>query len=184
MLRNRMISLSSTALLIVASAFVATTSYGAQSATDSKEVSALLSDAKTEAIQLRSDADQLKAFTQSSLSWQSHASKVSEIKEHVNQNGRLLTDLENARAEGSSWQQQAIDQIRPLLEELAANVESTIDHLNQRPKLLQTGPYADYAAANYELASNAAVLISDYVEYGKSKTKSEALAAKLSVPED
>lgn len=184
MLHNRMIGLLSTALLIVASAFVATTSYGAQSANDSKEVSAFLSDAKTEAIELRDDADELKAFTQSSLNWQSHANKVSEIKEHVNQSGRLLTNLENARAEGSTWQQQAIDQIRPLLEELAANVESTIDHLNQRPKLLQTGPYADYAAANYDFASNLAQLISDYVDYGKAKTKSEALAAKLGVPED
>jgi hypothetical protein len=70
------------------------------------------------------------------------------------------------------------------LKELASNVTSTIEHLNQKPKLLQTGPYVDYAAANDEMASHLAELVSDYVEYGKSKAKSEELATKLETPEN
>jgi hypothetical protein len=37
-------------------------------------------------------------------------------------------------------------------------------------------------AANYDLASNLAELVSDYVEYGKSKAKSAELAERLEVP--
>ncbi len=182
MFNRKLVSQFSLGLSLVALAFATSTVYGAQTSKDSKEVSSILSDVKTEAIQLRHDADELKAFTHSTLSWESHAAKVDEIKRHVNNAGQSLSKLDSARGSASPWQQQAIDRISPLLKELASNVESTIEHLNQKPKLLRTGPYADYAAANYDLSSNLAELISDYVEYGKSKARSEELAAKLEVP--
>ena len=181
MFYKKVMTVPSLVLLVSTSAFAAMNYQAAKPPNDSQEVSALLSNAKTEAIQLRDDADQLKAFTHSSLSWQTHAGKVDEIKEHVNNSGKLLTSLERAEESASAWQRQAIDRIRPLLEELASSVESTIDHLNQKPALLQTGPYAGYAAANYDLASNLAGLISDYVEYGKSKANAEELGSKLEV---
>ena len=173
---------SSLALSLLAFAFAVTTVCWAQTSKDSKEVSGLLSDVKTEAVQLRHDADEMKSFTHSTLTWQSHAAKVEEMKRHVNNAGELLTKLDNAKGAASPWQQQAIDRITPMLKELASNVTSTIEHLNQRPKLLHTGPYADYVSANYELASNLAELISDYVDYGKSKARSDELAARLEVP--
>jgi len=184
MINRKLANRFSLGLLLVALPFATSTLYGAQTSKDSKEVSSILADVKTEATQLRHDADELKAFTHSTLSWQSHASKVEEIKRHVNNAGQSLSKLDSARGSASPWQQQAIDRIGPLLKELASNVTSTIEHLNQKPKLLQTGPYVDYAAANYDLASDLAELISDYVEYGKSKAKAEELAAKLEVPEN
>ncbi len=182
MFSRKLVSHFSLALVLVALALATTTVSGAQTSKDSKEVSAILADVKTEAIQLRHDADELKAFTHSNLSWQSHGAKVEEIKRHVNNAGQFLSKLDSARGGASPWQQQAIDRIGPLLKELASNVTSTIEHLNQKPKLLQTGPYVDYAAANYDLASDLAELISDYVEYGRSKAKAEELAAKLELP--
>jgi hypothetical protein len=170
-------------LLLVALPFATSTMLGAQTSKDSKEVSTILADVKTEAIQLRHDADELKTFTHSTLSWQSHASKVEEIKRHVNYAGQSLSKLDSARGGASPWQQQAIDRIGPLLKELASNVTSTIEHLNQKPKLLQTGPYKEYVVASYEVASSLEELISDYVDYGKSKAKAEELAAKLEVPQ-
>jgi len=100
----------------------------------------------------------LKAFTHSTLSWQSHASEVEEIKRHVNNAG----------------QQQAIARIGPQLKELASNVTPTIEHLNQKPKLLQTGPYVDYAAANYDLASDLAELISDMWNKGNRRLRQKS----------
>lgn len=155
----------------------------AQTAKDSKEVSDLFAKVKSEAVQLRQDADELKSFTHSKLAWQSHVAKVDEIKRHVNNAGELLTQLQNSKSQASPWQQQAIDRVTPMLKELASNTTSTIEHLNERPKSLHTGPYVEYADANYEVASNLAELISDYVDYGKSKAKSEELASRLEVPE-
>ena len=51
-----------------------------------------------------------------------------------------------------------------------------------KPRLVHTAPYTEYVDANYEVTSNLAELISDYVDYGKSKVRSEELAAKFEVP--
>lgn len=45
--------------------------------------------------------------------------------------------------------------------------------------LVHTGPYVDYASANYELSENLTGLISDCLEYGKAKAKSAEFAEKL-----
>ena len=42
--------------------------------------------------------------------------------------------------------------------------------------------YRDYTKANYELADKTAKMISDFVEYGKAKTKAEAFEQKLELP--
>lgn len=181
MFNRKLVGQTSLGLLLVALAY-ASTVYGAQVSKDSKEVSSILADIKAEAIQLRDDADQLKAFTHSTLSWESHAGKVEQMKEHVNNAGKSLTKLDSLRRSASPWQQQAIDRTTPLLKELASNVTSTIEHLNRRPALLQTSLYVDYVTSNYDLSSDLAELISDYVEYGRSKARSEELADKLEVP--
>jgi hypothetical protein len=182
MLSRKLVSRVTLGLFLGALAFAASTAFGAQTSKDSKEVSAILEEVKSEAIQLSHDADELKSFTHSTLTWHSHVVKIEEIKRHVNNAGKSLSELDSARAEASPWQQQAIDRINPLLRELASNVTTTIEHLNQKPNLLQTSPYVDYVAANYDLASNLAELVSDYVEYGKSKAKSAELAERLEVP--
>lgn len=182
MLNLKLMSRVSLGLFLGALTLAAGTVRGAQTPKDSKEVSAILADVKTEAIQLSHDADELKSFTRSAHARESHAAKVEEIKRHVNNAGKSLGKLDGAIADSSPWQQQAIDRINPLLKELASNVTSTIEHLNQKPRLLQAAPYVDYAAANCEMATNLAELVSDYVEYGKSKAKAEELAAKLEVP--
>lgn len=183
MLNRKLVSRVTLGLFLGALSLAASTVCGAQTSKDFKEVSSILAELKTEAIQLRDDADQLKLFTHSTLAWETHMSKVAQIKDHVNNAGKSLSKLDSARENASPWQQQAIDHISPLLKELAANVTSTIEHLNQKPLLLQTERYVDYVAANCELASNLAELVSDYVDYGRSKARSEELATKLETPE-
>jgi hypothetical protein len=182
--QNVLRSSKTRALSVLAIALAAATASWAQTPRDSSEVSRLLTEVKAEAVQLRHDADELKAFTRSGLSWESHATKVEEIKGRINKAGELLSKLENEKGAASPWQQQAIERITPMLKELASNTESTIDHLNQKPKLLHTGPYKEYVEANYEVASSLEELISDYVDYGKSKARSEELASKLEVPKE
>ncbi|HXU19932.1 MAG TPA: hypothetical protein VN788_05050 [Verrucomicrobiae bacterium] len=150
---------------------------------DSEQVTKLLTNVKSEAVQLKDDAEDMKSFTWSKqLSWQSHAAKIEQIKQHVNASGKLLTDLQNSKASASAWQGQAIDRIAPILQELAASVSSTIEHLNKNQDRIHTAPYTDYVASTADLASDLSELITDYVAYGEAKNRSENLARKLEVP--
>jgi hypothetical protein len=154
----------------------------AQPVKDSEEVSGFLTDAKSEAIQLKQDAEEMNSFVRSKTSWETHAAKLREIKEHVNKLGELVTKMNNAEAAASPWQQQSINRVTPLLTELAAGVTTTIKHLSDNKDRLLNPPYPDYAAANATYASDLAQLVSDYVAYGDAKHRSEDLADKLEVP--
>jgi hypothetical protein len=146
----------------------------------SQEVNQLLSQVKTQAIALERDCDEIATWAAGKqLSWESHAQKLNLIREHVNEAGRLLSNLHDARDEASPWQQQAIDRIHPLLKELADNTQGMIDHLNDKKSTFHLSEYGDYAKAGYELAHDLAALVSDYVEYGKLEVDFHRLQEEL-----
>ena len=174
---------STLALLSVLFLSAAPTVFAGPRPNDSEEVTKLLSEVKSEAVQLKDDAEDMKSFTRSKqLSWQSHAAKVEQIKKHVNSSGELLAKLHNSKPSASAWQGQAIDRITPILQELAASVSSTIEHLRKNQNRIHTPPYTDYVASTADLATDLSGLISDYVAYGEAKNKSEELGQRLEVP--
>lgn len=150
-------------------------------APDSYKVSQLLSQAKTQAYQLKEDAAALQSFVGSGLQAQSHAVVLNQIKDHVNTVGRQLAQLEENSAAASPWQKTAIERIRPLLQELASNTTNVINRLNQHPNQLTTGAYKDYVEANADLAAQLSEMIADFVDYGKTKNRFERLADKLEI---
>lgn len=175
-------TMSALALLSVLFLSTAPAVFAGPRPNDSAEVTKLLSEVKSEAIQLKYDAEDMKSFTRSKLTWQSHSAKIEQIKQHVNKSGELLSKLNDAKTSASPWQNRAIDEITPLLKELAASVSSTIEHLNKDRGRIHTPPYTDYVASTADLATDLSGLISDYVAYGEAKNKSEELGQKLEVP--
>ena len=149
---------------------------------DSERISNLLAQAKSNATQADADAETLASFTRSKVSWVSHATQLEGIKGHINELGKLNKQLSDLRAEGSPWQQTAIDQVDVRLREMADLLTITINHLNDNPSKIHLQPYRDYAKANYELTSKLAKMISDFVDYDEAKSKAESLELKLELP--
>ncbi|MDE3188527.1 MAG: hypothetical protein KGM96_13515 [Acidobacteriota bacterium] len=149
---------------------------------DSDQISNLLTEAKTHAVQAEDDSATLESFTRSNLEWRSHAIKLEMIKTHVNEIGKLLKQMTDLSSEGSPWQQEAIRQIDPLLRSMADNLTSTIEHLNANQSKVHMPPYRDYVHANFEFASRTAEMIRDFVDYDKAKARADALEQKLEIP--
>jgi hypothetical protein len=180
---NRAVSLTTLTLLLAALS-VLPALRAADIPGDSKGVSDLLSQAKTQAIQLKNDAADMESFTLSTLSWQSHAAKITEIKEHVNAVGKTVSKLNQAKDTASPWQKTAIERVNPVMGELAMNVEATINHLNkEQGRLLNTQEHKDYLKSSAELATRMASVVSDFVDYGQTKAKFEELSHKLEIAE-
>lgn len=148
---------------------------------DSEEISTLLAEARSEAVLAEDDAATLEDFTRTSVSWKTHGSRLELIKDHVNELGKVSKQLTDLRAQGSPWQQKAIDEIDPLLREMAAHLTATIKHFNDNQTQIHMKPYRDYAEANHDLAEKMAEVIKDYVDYDKARSKSEALEQKLEI---
>jgi len=150
---------------------------------DSGTVFKLLSEARTQAFQLSSDAAEMESFTTyfpQSLAWQTHIDALNRIKGDVNKMGRQLVKLEEAKATALPWQRLAIDRITPLLKELAANTTATIETLNKN-KDVAADEYEDYLEANADSASYLAAVIGDFVDYGKTKARLERLTNRLEI---
>jgi trans-aconitate methyltransferase len=148
---------------------------------DSPEVSKLLAEAKTEAVELKNDSANMESFTRSGVTWHTYADHISMVKEHVNAVGRLLGQLNEKESQCAPWQRTAIERITPLLRELAANTESTINHLKDNQSRVHLPPFKDYVRANYELASDLAALVTDFVDYGTAREKVELLEQKQEI---
>ena len=148
---------------------------------DSPEITKLLANAKAEAVELKADSAGMQSFATSKASWQTYATQVELIRQHVNATGKLLTKLENAEASGSEWQQTAIKRIRPLLKELAENTETTIKHLKNNQSKVHFSEFQDYVKANFELAADLEALIHDFINYGEAQEKVDHLGHKLEV---
>jgi hypothetical protein len=149
---------------------------------DSEPVSKLLSAAKTQTYQLREDALTMESYTRTNAAWESHAATVEQMKDHINAAGRTLTKLDEARKNALPWQATAIDRIKPLLKEIAANTQNAIQYLNKSPKRLTTNEYKDYIEANADVAEKLAGLVADFVDYGNTKNRLERLTSKLELP--
>lgn len=156
---------------------------GTAQANDSEAIMSALQEVRSHAALAQDDAATLEAYARSPMSWQSHARQLNLIKEHAN---NLLDDfnrLSGLRAEGSPWQQQAIDGIDPLLKDMAAHLTSTIEHFNANKSQVQMQAYKDLVRANLDLMTRAHESISDFVDYGTAKAKADDLEQKLALPD-
>lgn len=149
---------------------------------DSARVNELLQQAKEHAATANLNAEKLEGYTRSRLSWQTHATELNRMKENVNELGKDVADLTAARDEGSPWQQEAIDDIDPLLRNMADHLSSMIQHLNDNQAHIHMQPYIDYAKANYEYSDKMLRMIHDYVDYAQAKAKAAELEQKMQIP--
>lgn len=150
---------------------------------DSAKISSLLQHAKEHAAQANLNAERIESYTRSSMAWQSHAAQLNIMKENVNELGKDIGELTAARDEGSPWQQEAIDDINPLLRSMADHMSAMMKHLTDNQNRVHMPAYKDYAKANFELSQKLLVMIDDYVGYAEAKSKAEALEQKLLLPQ-
>lgn len=169
-------------LIALALAFATGTSIGFAQTADSEQISNLLKQAKSRALFAEDDAAKLDSYARSKVSWQLHAGQLQRIREHVNELGMLNKQLSDSRAEGSPWQQIAIDRVDLRLREMADLLTVTINHLKDNPSQVQMQTYRDYVKANCVLTSRIAKMIDDFVDYDEAKSKAESLEQKLELP--
>ncbi len=146
---------------------------------DSSQVMKLLKEARSEASRLRTETVKLESYKNGRLSQQTHGLQLQVTKDHVNELGKILDKLEARKAEASPWQEKAIEEIRPLLEELANRTTRAIEHVNQNPRQLQHSDYHEVLEDKSALAAQLANLLDDQVKYGEAKAELEALESTV-----
>ncbi len=147
--------------------------------TDSAQINQLLSEAKTEAAMLQKDSEELVTFQRQNISWQSHSEQLESMRQHANAIGKLETQLRDARATGSDWQQEAIDRVNPPLRELADNLTATIKYATDNQTRLRLPEFGELVQANSEMSGDLYQIIAVSVDYGQKKSAFEAAENKF-----
>jgi hypothetical protein len=171
--------LVSSLVLGIACAVIPSTSY-AQATSDNASVTAQLNDAKTIVAKIKKDAVQMESYAQNAgLSWQTHSSALEKIKGDVNGLQQNMRGLQSHRTVASPWQQEAIDRITGLANDLATNMNASIDRLNKSKSRPTAPPYPEYLKANNRIASDLADEIAATIDYGQNKAKLDGLGQQL-----
>jgi hypothetical protein len=158
---------------------IPSTSY-AQSASDNPSVTGQLNDAKTTAAKIKKDAVRMQSFAfKSSLNWKTHQDVLDKIKVNVNTLQQNTRGLQSHRAAASPWQQDAIDRITGLANDLATNMNATIDRLNKSKDRPTAPPYPEYLKANAQIASDLSDEINAAIDYAENKVKLDSLGQQL-----
>jgi len=172
-----------TSALLLTGFLGASAAVKAAEAPDSEQVTKLLVETKAMAVQLSEDAATMESFSRMSLSLESHATAINQIKDHVNALGRQEAKLQEVKDGAAPWQKTAINRIVPFLDELTGYTYAVIEHINARPKVLTTAEYNDFLSANADYASDLAAMITDFINFGRAKERMERLSKKLEVPQ-
>jgi hypothetical protein len=148
----------------------------------SESVSKTLADAKNEAIQIKDDAQLMETFTYSEVDAKTQGLVINQVRDHVNTLGKHLAKLKAERASAEPWQKTAIDRIGPLMADLSSDTEMVIDQLNGTNGHLNFKDYKELLEAHADESTELATLISDFVDYGRTKERLARLTSKLELP--
>src|SRR5580692_1421484 len=152
----------------------------AQDSQDNASVAAQLDAAKPILAKIKKDAENMESYTRTSgLSWQTHSATLEKIKADVNQLQENMRGLQSHRTVASPWQQDAIDRITGFANDLATNMNASIDRLNKSKSRPTAPPYPEYLKANTRIVSDLADEIDATIDYGQSKAKLGALGQQL-----
>ena len=146
---------------------------------ESPQLTDLLSDASNEALELASDATEMQSLISNDTNWVTHALMLAKVKGHVDSMALIIEKLSKAQKSGSELQEQAVEQMLPLVKELSANTTAAINYLNRNKGRPISDSYTQYLNMNADTARQLSSIITSLLEYQKSMADIEKLRSKL-----
>jgi chromosome segregation ATPase len=128
----------------------------------------------------RNAGDLLNLARNHRTAWESHAYYLNNLRHDINDLGRMLSELEQAKPQGSETQQMAIERARPHLVALAAETTEALDLLRVGNRNLRQTQYKETVA---ELSSQADILyqtVDTIVDYHNADDRLDKLEASHS----
>jgi len=145
--------MASSALTVLLLVVLATSALAETATRTHPQVADRLADFKSTAFKMRDEADTLRSHTRNKqLSWQTHAYRLNALKDHVNELGKTLAELEAQKPLASDGHAMAIEHVRPHLVSVAQNLTQAIELVNERRSNVHWGEYGEAVSNIYDHA--------------------------------
>jgi hypothetical protein len=140
----------------------------------------LLAEIKTEAAELKPQADTLGSFAGSSqFNWQSHVHYLHRVKDHINAVGKRTTELQQIRYAVLPWQQQAITEVTSHAAKVAASTQAAIVYLTENKGRHFVPEYRDHLTAIADSSMDLKDTVDKFLDYEKTQQKFQRLQDEL-----
>ena len=137
----------------------------------------MLAQFESKAIETRRDAAMLESKRRNrQLSWQTHIDKLSVMKQHVNEMGKMLTELEGMKPKATLFQEKAIEAARPHLEDLAQRVQKAITWVNEDRNSISKAEYRDNLDGIWNDADQLYRNVDTIIDYHEARMRLHELA--------
>jgi uncharacterized surface protein with fasciclin (FAS1) repeats len=132
---------------------------------------------ESKAIDTRRDASILESKRRNhQLSWQSHANKLNLMKDHINEMGKMLAELESMKPKATLFQEKAIEAARPHLEDMAQRVEKGINWLSEDRQSIAKAEYRDNLHGIWSSADELYRHVDTIIDYHEARMRLQELA--------
>lgn len=146
----------------------------------SERASTLLTEIQSEAAEMNLHAETLGTFAwKTQLSWQSHASYLDRVKNHINNVGERIAELQQISDFVQPWQQKAIDQVTSHAVQVASSTQAAIVHLRGNQGRLFVPEYRDHLTKLAERSDEMKQALDKYLDYEKAQGRFQRLQTEL-----
>jgi hypothetical protein len=168
------------ALIAIFTLLSSVTAYATKA--ENPQLTQLLADANVEAFELARDATDTQMLISTDENWVDHALMLAKVKGHVDNLALIIEKMSKAQKSGSELQEQAVEQMLPLVKQLSANTTAAINYLKQSKARPISDTYTRYLEKNAETAHQLSSMIRSLIDYEKTMTEIEQLRRKLEAP--
>ncbi len=146
----------------------------------SVRVSILLAEIKKEMAELGPHAEALGAIAGNpQYGWQSHASHLDEVKDHINAVRRRIIDLHRIRRSVLPWQDQAILEVDSHAAKVAASTQAALLYLRENKNGLFATGYRDHLTTIAGSSMDLKKTVDKFLDYDKAQQKVRQLESEL-----
>jgi len=176
MLLTTKLLIASFALTVLFVVVLATSAVAETATQTHPQVADRLADFKRTAFKMQDEADKLKSITgNKQLSWQTHTYRLNALKDHVNEMGRTLAELEAQKRLASDGHAMAIEHARPHLVAVAQNLTQAIELVNERRSNVYWTEYAEAVSDIYAHADTLHTKLDTILDHENAKVRLDKL---------
>lgn len=137
----------------------------------------MLASFESKAIETRRDAAILESKGRSpQISWQSHVRQFGVMKDHINEMGKMLVELESMKSNATLFQEKAIEAARPHLEDLAERAENGLRWLKEDQLSIAKTEYRDNLHGIWQSADQLYKNVDAIIDYHEARMRMHELA--------
>ena len=108
-----------------------------------------------------------------------HVYRLDGARDHINEAGRLLADLQSMYPELAPWQQEAITTITPIASQIAVHTEAAIVHLNERPTARLAPEYTNHLKGIVDDSNSMRETVGSFLEYADAKSRAHEATVEI-----